>query len=521
MIDELKEQLKQIDSLPFLFVGSGFSKRYLDLPTWKELLQAIASLVNPDKFYFAKLERITADKYDINKDYNAYMTFLCDLISDDLNKIWYDDEKFNNSRIEYGDLVLEQNTAPLKIEISKYITSFIDTAENKRDELEELQRISSHSISGFITTNYDNLLENHFNYTTYNSQEELLFRTSYEIGEIYKIHGSVNDPHTILINSADYQQIKDKDKYIAAKLLTIFIEHPIIFIGYSIGDEDILNILKSILDCLNEEQKSILESRLIFISWNSEIEGYKIATNQLSFENGNVLSIKQYEINDFSILYRTICENKSKLPVQALRKLKQSMYTLALTTDKSTKILVQNPEKIIESDDYEIIAGFGIMDLAKRGYKSITAVEIFKDVINGNENFNYEYLVKETLPKLIRSVNGSLPFYKYIQGLDESEIPESLQAYKKNNLNQFKARSWRNATITEKSISEIIEGSDTIESKVIKIPKLKVEEIDVDELGKFIASILEADETILDTAKNPYKSNLRRLIKIYDWLKYK
>ena len=65
------------------------------------------------------------------------------------------------------------------------------------------------------------------------------FSKNHEIGEIYKIHGCVTEPETIMITSEDYQMIEEKNKYLAAKLLTIFIEHPIVFIGYSINDEDI------------------------------------------------------------------------------------------------------------------------------------------------------------------------------------------------------------------------------------------------------------------------------------------
>ena len=44
-----------------------------------------------------------------------------------------------------------------------------------------------------------------------------------------------------------------KNPYLAAKLLTIFTEHPIIFIGYSLTDENILKILNSIAQCLTSD----------------------------------------------------------------------------------------------------------------------------------------------------------------------------------------------------------------------------------------------------------------------------
>jgi len=37
---------------------------------------------------------------------------------------------------------------------------------------------------------------------------------------------------------ADYQKFHDKGKYLAAKLMTIFMEYPIIFVWYSINNQD-------------------------------------------------------------------------------------------------------------------------------------------------------------------------------------------------------------------------------------------------------------------------------------------
>ena len=47
--------------------------------------------------------------------------------------------------------------------------------------------------------------------------------------------------------------------------MTIFLEYPIIFMGYSINDPNILNIIHSIVNCLNEEQLNKLHDRFIFV----------------------------------------------------------------------------------------------------------------------------------------------------------------------------------------------------------------------------------------------------------------
>ena len=88
------------------------------------------------------------------------------------------------------------------------------------------------------------------------------------IAEIYKIHGSVQNPESIVINKADYQKFYDKGKYLAAKLMTIFMEYPIIFIGYSIQA-----ILSDVVECLPLDKIETLQKRFIFVEYNLDFIG--------------------------------------------------------------------------------------------------------------------------------------------------------------------------------------------------------------------------------------------------------
>lgn len=227
MNDFLKPLLNKADSMPFLFLGSGFSQRYLNTPTWMDLLEYVADLTFNNKTGFQKIKRKAEKQYNIETDYNKYMTFLCDQISDELDEVWFDDDRFKENREKYWHLIKEKSTPPIKIEIADYLKTFTKFLPGLDHELESLKEITPSSIAGIITTNYDTLQENLFEYEVYASQEELLFHTKYDLGEIYKIHGSISDPNSILINTSDYDLIAKKHKYIAAKLLTIFVEHPI------------------------------------------------------------------------------------------------------------------------------------------------------------------------------------------------------------------------------------------------------------------------------------------------------
>ena len=111
-------------------------------------------------------------------------------------------------------------------------------------------------VDGIITTNWDLLLENLFerdNYKVYVGQGHLLFSNPQKIAEIYKIHGCCKDPKSLVLTRSDYDDFHKKNPYLAAKLLSIFIEHPIIFIGYSLDDENIRSILCSISAMMSKD----------------------------------------------------------------------------------------------------------------------------------------------------------------------------------------------------------------------------------------------------------------------------
>jgi hypothetical protein len=90
----------------------------------------------------------------------------------------------------------------------------------------------------------DLLLEDIFpDFEVFVSQDELLFSSSQGIGEIYKIHGCCSKPNSLVATKEDYERFDERNPYLAAKLLTVFAEHPIIFLGYSLNDRNISSIL--------------------------------------------------------------------------------------------------------------------------------------------------------------------------------------------------------------------------------------------------------------------------------------
>ena len=63
--------------------------------------------------------------------------------------------------------------------------------------------------------------------------------------------------------------------------MTIFMEYPIIFIGYSISDSDIQELLGNVVECLPPDKIEMLQKRFVFVEYKSGFVGSEISSHSL------------------------------------------------------------------------------------------------------------------------------------------------------------------------------------------------------------------------------------------------
>ncbi|HAI9884063.1 TPA: SIR2 family protein, partial [Escherichia coli] len=143
--------------------------------------------------------------------------------------------------IFYTEMDKGVNLSRFKIYITKILSTTL-IKEEKNDEIAELIKMRK-NIGSIITTNYDTLIEQFFEFEPLIGNSILL---SNLYGSVYKIHGCVSAPSELTITEEDYDYFDNKYELIRAQLLSLFIHNPVIFIGYSISDRNIQQILKTI-----------------------------------------------------------------------------------------------------------------------------------------------------------------------------------------------------------------------------------------------------------------------------------
>ncbi|MEE3028853.1 MAG: SIR2 family protein [Pseudomonadota bacterium] len=483
--EELKEIFLKAHAGPFLFVGSGFSRRYIGIEDWTGLLAKFCNGLKPFEYYLSKA--------------NGELPLVAKLMSADFNEYWWSNEAYSASRNKNQGKIKDQTSA-LRVEICEYLRSASVVKYKESEFSDELALISQLNVDGIITTNWDRLLEELFpDYKVYIGQQELLFSNPQSIGEIYKIHGCSSRPRSLVLTDEDYLDFNDRNAYLAAKLITIFVEHPVLFIGYSVSDENISSLLLSISKCIGESAAVQLKDNLIFVQRLKEGEKEGVSDTFLTLD-GIKIPIVVIKANSFSSVYEAINESKRKIPARVLRYCKEQLYEIVKTQSPEEKICVIDIDQVENKDDIEFVVGVGVAkereeheELGNRGYQGIQAIDLFTDLLRNDGGFDAKHIVKTTIP-IIGKGSSYIPVYKYLKeiGINSQESYESsgleLTKWLNQNDDAFYTKTHARSFVKnykESTAQEIIDNC-TPENAAIFLSFLKPENLDVDAVRQFL-----------------------------------
>lgn len=531
MTSEIKKLLEAVNSHPFLFVGSGFTHRYLGTDDWKGLVGHFAKQAKTETEYafeWYRNEVATAVSHG-----GQDLPEITQRVEKDYARRFLADESFRDLRSRH-ETRIRDGVSPLKIGVADLLMN-LESDFAKAAKPEEISALghARKNVAGIITTNFDRFLEHLFpDHVSYIGQNQLLFNQSYGVGEIYKIHGCVSDPKSLVLTQADYAAYQKRNAYLSAKLMTIFLEHPIIFLGYSITDSNIRMIFSDIANCLNESQLATLSERLIFVQRAKDDRPEGVTTVRDNFGE-RVIESKRVVLSDFSQLYKAIAGLRSNYVPKILRKLKKDIYELVRSGSPKERIRVVDIDDSTEMETVEYVMGVGVSKLlAGQGYGGLEVKDLLKDLIADDATLDPKSMVEIVLPKLGKQCSFNLPVFKYLSQTNEAEVTEGLAAYltevRSKGDDYWVTKSMRRSVagkVTPQSIEEITENNDCKTAKgahqaLNEIAFVPSTQVDLESLRKLLVELYERFDPIQNKDDLILAANFRRSVRIYDWLKY-
>ncbi|WP_074383101.1 MULTISPECIES: SIR2 family protein [Acinetobacter] len=324
---------------PVLFIGTGFSLRYLENSySWEGLLKKIAfELKGNDEFFF-DLKGKVYDRKSGAYDYMQLASFLQEefnsQISEDRNG------KFKDINDEYYRKSAEGITSD-KFKI--YISSLLSQLEKRNEKIDELKvfNLLSKNISSIITTNYDRLIEEVTGFDPLVGNNILL---SNPYGSVYKIHGSVDNPEELVFTTEDYVDFDQRYDLIRAQLISLFVHNPIVFLGYSVNDVNIKKILSTIFKYVqfNSEQAELIRNNFLLVEYQEGSDSLDILDHDIDID-GYPLRIHKLKTDNYIELYRAL--ESLSLPV--------STYEIRRVLDNVKDITSGGTIKVSIADDID------------------------------------------------------------------------------------------------------------------------------------------------------------------------
>lgn len=495
----IKDFFSKYINHPVLFIGSGFSMRYINnFRDWDGLLSDVAVELydNDERYLDIKSKHFSENKYHFDK--------IASDIEADFNK---NAEENRNGRFKkYNDIFYENmkigvNISRFKIYIADKLQSY--TIKNgMEDEIQELKKVRK-NISSVITTNYDTFIEDVFKFVPLIGNDILL---SNPYGSVYKIHGCVSDPNKIIINEEDYLNFHQKYELIRAQLMSIFIHNPIIFFGYSISDDNIKSLLKTIFTYVehNSTLSKKIRSNFLLVEYEKDSNNLEVIEHDIEIEGIATVRINKIKTDDFTTIYKELA--RIHLPVSAMdiRKVRSVVKDIQ-TGEGGIKVTITEDLDELKNSDKILVIG--------------SQNTIQYDYQNKSELLsNYFKIIEEENTGILSLIDKyRIQKTQYFPIFGFSKINSSIKSEQDLKFQQInKLREYiidRKVHQTFSSIDEILDDvniAKTYKSDYIIDSSLR-RKIPIEELEKYIKNI--PDHKKKDT-------NYKRLLCTYDLLNY-
>jgi hypothetical protein len=372
-IEIVRALVSETGARPVLFLGSGISRRYLGAPNWLELLKAVATNAGATETQFNFLSQ------KAGSDPAKLGTLLVDVVHE-----WAWGTGRNNFPDTYFAADVDKSIF-LKSLCAQHLKCFQELSKDDRlvEELDLLRKSAPHAI---ITTNFDTLIEGIFPHFELVVGEKIIPMSTTIIGELYKIHGSVEEPESLVLTDADYERFLKKRRYISSKMMTYFAEYPVFILGYGLGDANVNSIISDLGEALRE--KGGLLDNVIYVEWVPHILGLPRLKEEhvvpVASGSSPALRVRTIVTNDFRWLLNILAECASPAPynVKVLRHLAAKVIDLVRSDIPKHNVEIDYKKiETLTDDKRELAMVLGISNVS-------------------NPNLEFPYIITQVAQKL-------------------------------------------------------------------------------------------------------------------------
>lgn len=406
VMTRFSDKIAQSGSSPYLFIGSGLSVRYASLPNWRGL---IAELAKESGSEFSYVNALCAGD----------LPAVASSCSTQLFEEWFS-VRYSDFREKSTCEIVSVNS-PAKIWLAEWIKRHQKTTcAVYRDEIEAFKKIK---FDGIFTTNYDTFIEDTLSLKEIIGRTGLLSNGVNGPSTVNKIHGSVTEPNSMILTTEDYDDLKLNQAYLAARLLSVFGDHPVIFVGYSLADEYIVELLAELFRLAGDENGEKIAESLYFVVWEKDLDRPEMKSSFI-VRGKYVIPLTLIRTASFEWIWEALAEQNSGISDEISTSVNSAVRSiLSEKTDRfANKGLSVIPLELGDDAPQHLILGIGtfgqeFLDKAKNlSRDDITADDLVRDALGASaKDIDANQVLSYWLPQFIRPRSDAyIPVWKYI-----------------------------------------------------------------------------------------------------------
>lgn len=266
-----------------LFVGSGFTKAVLSgniyhkAYDWKDLLKAACQRMG-----------VVRDVFNEGMPYPQIASTICREYAQTQQVALKDAER--KLKITIADLV---NVSPSESTLFEYREYFKELLPN-----------------WIVTTNYDSIIEQILHEKAFLINPKDSFIKTKDFIPVYHIHGSINDPESIVITNEDYTYTLRMSDYRHARLPFLIKESTVLMLGYSLNDLNVLSAVDYSQNVYTNVSTSF-ETPIIQLLYKKYPNSEPYVSNNIVVQEIGSLSDYLSELIDYIVRYKSIIGRKT------------------------------------------------------------------------------------------------------------------------------------------------------------------------------------------------------------------